>query len=65
LKEREMIKSKPECPFHKPPKFYVNSETDEGYEGVPECELEGTLCLDDYGIPCSVYTDFLKETNEI
>lgn len=55
---------KPRCPYYIPPRYYVDSETDIGYEGSAMCDLADASCLVEYGNRCETYNDFLDEDYE-
>ena len=56
---------KPECPYYQPPKYYVNPETGEDFEGAAMCNLVDKYCLVEYGHECEIYQEYLKEEGNV
>ena len=50
-----------DCQYYRPPKYYVDPETDKDYEGSAWCDLSDKYCLVEYGDECEEYNEYLKE----
>jgi len=52
------------CPSYIPPRYYVNPDTDEGFEGIAMCEESDHPCLLEYGMDCDSYDTHMEEKDD-